>query len=235
MMASANLDLPLALMSLHIESPLAPHGLLFVATDVDAADEADFNRWYDREHVEERVRIPGFLSGARYQSRDGGRKHLGLYRTCSLDAFTSSAYRAAFERQTAWSVTNLGRMRDPMRRVCAVEAVTGFGSGSQLVVLPLAADGAGAPLARARNAGAELSGADGFVQSYLLVPDAALSTPLPREATEGRVLAPMFVVEASTPAAAAALRAGAAAAFDADPSAAWQFELGWKLDASDLR
>ena len=55
-----------------------PHGLLFVATDVEPADDADFNRWYDREHVAERVRVPGFLSGARYVSIEGGRRYLGL-------------------------------------------------------------------------------------------------------------------------------------------------------------
>ena len=216
------------------EFPPVPHGLLFVATDVEPADEPDFNRWYDREHVEERVRLPGFLSGARYLSVHGGPKYLGLYRTQSLAAFSTAAYRSAFERQTAWSVANLDRMRNPVRRVCAVEAVTGFGSGSQLVVLPLQGGCAGAPLARARNAGAELREVDGFVRSCLLVPDAALSTPLPRESAAGRVLSPLFVIEASTPAAAQALRDGAAAAFDADPSAAWLYALGWKLDAADL-
>lgn len=228
-------------MSTHTESTIAPNGLLFVATDVDPADEADFNRWYDREHVEERVRIPGFLSGARYLSRDGGRKYLGLYRTQSLAAFTTADYRAAFERQTPWSVTNLDRMRDPMRRVCAVEAVTGFGSGSQIVVLPLpaaadvAAADAAALIAQARKVGAELAETDGFVQSYLLVPDTALSTPLPRESTENRVLAPLFVVETSTESGARALREQAGRAFNANPSDAWLLDLGWKLAASELR
>ncbi|MGT2490589.1 hypothetical protein ACU4GD_08835 [Cupriavidus basilensis] len=41
---------------------IAPQGMLFVASNVDAADEADFNQWYDREHVEERARIEGFIS-----------------------------------------------------------------------------------------------------------------------------------------------------------------------------
>ncbi|WP_088156582.1 DUF4286 family protein [Achromobacter xylosoxidans] len=222
-------------MSTHTESSLPPHGLLFVATDADPVHEADFNRWYDREHVEERVRIPGFLSGARYLSREGGRKYLGLYRTESLAAFTTADYRAAFERQTAWSVTNLDRMRDPMRRVCAVRAVTGFGSGSELVVLPLAAaNDSEALAARAQALGAELAQADGFVQSYLLAPDAVLSTPLPRESNENRVLAPLFVVEASSAAAARALRDQACRAFDADPASAWLLQLGWKLTAADL-
>ncbi|WP_418119490.1 hypothetical protein [Variovorax sp. 350MFTsu5.1] len=217
-------------------SATAVNGLLFVASGVDPADEADFNRWYDREHVEERVRIPGFLSGARYFSLEGGRKYLGLYRTESLAVFGSPGYRAAFEKQTPWSVANLDRMRQPMRRVCAVRAVTGFGSGSHVAVLPLvAAADAEAQVAHAAGIGAQLRKEQaGFVQSYLLVPDAALSTPLPRESTEGRVLQPLLVIETSSEAAARAARATAAAAFDAEPAHGWLLALGWKLTAAEL-
>ena len=214
----------------------AENGLLFVACDVDpAADEADFNRWYDREHVEERVRIPGFLSGARYFSLEGGRRYLGLYRTASLEVFRSAGYRAAFERQTPWSIANLDRMRDPIRRVCAVRAVAGFGSGSHIAVLPLeVATDAAALAERAAEAGRRLAGQPGFVQSFLLQPDVALSTPLPRESSEGRVLQPMLVVETSGADAARAARATAAAALDADPASGWLLALGWKLHAGEL-
>lgn len=218
------------------EPTAAENGLLFVACDVDpAADEADFNRWYDREHVEERVRIPGFVSGARYFSLEGGRRYLGLYRTASLEVFRSAGYRAAFERQTPWSVANLDRMRDPIRRVCAVRAVTGFGSGSHIAVLPLeVATDAAALAERAVEAGRRLAGQPGFVQSFLLQPDVALSTPLPRERSEGRVLQPMLVVETSGADAARAARATAAAALDADPASGWLLALGWKLHAGEL-
>ncbi|MBS77160.1 DUF4286 family protein [Variovorax sp.] len=218
------------------EPSATENGLLFVACDVDpAADEADFNRWYDREHVEERVRIPGFLSGARYFSLEGGRRYLGLYRTASLEVFRSAGYRAAFERQTPWSIANLDRMRDPIRRVCAVRAVTGFGSGSHIAVLPLeVATDAAALAERAAEAGRRLAGQPGFVQSFLLQPDVALSTPLPRERSEGRVLQPMLVVEASGADAARAARATAAAALDADPASGWLLALGWKLHAGEL-
>lgn len=208
-----------------------PNGMLFVATDVDAAEELDFNRWYDREHVEERVRIPGFVSGARYSSVEGGRKYLGLYRTESLGAFTTDAYRAAFGQQTPWSVTNLDRMRNPMRRVCAVEGAVGFGSGAHIVVLPL--DGAVQAESAARL-GETLAGQDGFVHSYLLTPDTTLSSPLPRESTENRQLLPIFVVEASTAVAARALREQAAKALGVPAAQGWLLELGWKLTTADL-
>ena len=211
------------------------NGLLFVASDVEPADEADFNRWYDKEHVEERVRIPGFLSGARYFSLEGGRRYLGLYHTESLAVFGSAGYRAAFGKQTPWSVANLDRMRQPIRRVCAVRAVTGFGSGSHVVVVPLAVtDKVEALVERAARTGRQLAEQAGFVQSYLLAPDATLSTPLPREALEGRVLQPMLVVETSSADAARSARTSAAAALDADPAAAWLLVLGWKLSAAEL-
>ncbi|QEI05482.1 hypothetical protein FXN63_06215 [Pigmentiphaga aceris] len=217
----------------------APNGLLFVATSVEPEHEADFNAWYDREHVEERVRVPGFLSGARYQVLDetsgGAPRYLGLYRTESLAAFTTDAYRAAFGQQTAWSVTNLGRMVGPMRRVCSVEAVVGQGSGSQLTILRLPeTTDAGVLVARIADAGRELAQLPGVIQSYLLVPDTLLSGPLPREATEGRVLQPLWVIESSHAQAADTVRERAAALAGTNPADAWRYALGWKLVRQDL-
>lgn len=214
-----------------------PQGMLFVASGVAPQHEADFNQWYDHEHVEERARVPGFISGARYFAQSGSaagaRKYLGLYRTQSLGVFTSPAYQAAFGQQTPWSVANLDRMQDPMRRVCAVRAVIGFGSGSELAVLPLdLAPDLDALAARAQEAGRQLQGIPGFVQSYLLAPDATLSSPLPREAREGRVLFPMLVIESSTNR--QALLAKAAELLAADAAHAWLYGLGWKLYASEL-
>nr|WP_325340714.1 hypothetical protein [Xylophilus sp.] len=206
-----------------------------MASDVDAADDADFNRWYDSEHVEERVRIPGFISGARYFSAGGGRKYLGLYRTESLGAFQTEAYPAAFQRQTPWSVENLGRMRDPIRRVCAVQSVTGFGSGSHLAVIFLPLETPAQILRdRALEIGKKIADIDGFVQSYLLSPDTALSTPLPKESTDGRQLHPMFAVEASRADAIDAAIGAASGIFDTDAAEAWRLSLGWKLHSADL-
>jgi hypothetical protein len=46
--------------------PLAGEGMLLTSMDIDPSDEADFNRWYDREHLLERVAIEGFLEARRY-------------------------------------------------------------------------------------------------------------------------------------------------------------------------
>ena len=72
-----------------------------VWTDIDAVDEPDFNRWYDREHMQERVALPGFRCARRYRALRGcPRPYLALYDTGELAVFDSDAYRNAFEKQT---------------------------------------------------------------------------------------------------------------------------------------
>ncbi|QDG72991.1 DUF4286 family protein [Janthinobacterium tructae] len=212
-------------------------GILFVWTSADPEHELDFNRWYDREHVEERVRIPGFVSGTRYQSLRGPRKYLGLYRTDSLDAFQTPDYFKAFSQQTPWSVTNLQRMLDPMRRVCAIEAETGMGTGAWLAVLRLGGPAIGQDaqaVAGLAVLGTKLRQIDGVIATRVLTPDAKLSGPLPAERKEGRVLDPIFLIDASSESAAVAAANAASAALGLDGEQAAILQLSWQLREADL-
>ena len=64
------------------------------------SDEAEFNRWYDREHLEERVAIDGFLEARRYVAHEGNPKYLSLYSTETFEVLDSPAYRTALANQT---------------------------------------------------------------------------------------------------------------------------------------
>jgi len=75
-------------------------GLLMVWADVPADKEDDFNRWYNEEHLAERLAIPGFLSGARYEVVKGGPKHLALYELESPAVLESEAYRRVQAKPT---------------------------------------------------------------------------------------------------------------------------------------
>jgi len=68
-------------------------GLLMVWADVPADKEKDFNRWYNDEHLAERLAIPGFLSGARYEAVKGSPKHLAIYELESPAVLESAAYK----------------------------------------------------------------------------------------------------------------------------------------------
>lgn len=201
---------------------------LFVWTDIDPAFEADFNRWYDREHMAERMALPGFRWARRYRAVSG-RRYLALYRTDSLEAFTSAAYKGAFANQTAWSKRNFARMRDPMRRVGVIAAERGCGSGGAIAMVTLGSD---IPEMRAiEHLFGNCMTVDGILGGHLLVPDATLSTPLPNEATTDRALDPIFFLEATSEAAAEKVGAMAARELGRPDGALTVFSLMWELAA----
>src|SRR5205823_11718083 len=75
-------------------------GLLMVWSEVPADKEADFNRWYNEEHLAERLAIPGFLAAARYEAVKSGPKHLACYELESAGVLESEAYRRVRSQPT---------------------------------------------------------------------------------------------------------------------------------------
>ena len=75
-------------------------GLLMVWCDVPANKEAEFNRWYDDEHLDERMSVPGFLSCARYEAVKGGPKHLAVYELSPAIGTVSLSTRIKMKRST---------------------------------------------------------------------------------------------------------------------------------------
>jgi hypothetical protein len=78
-------------------------GLLMVWADVPADKEPEFNRWYNEEHLAERLAIPGFLSGARYEAVKGGPKHLAVYELENAAVLQSAAYKKVSANPTPWT------------------------------------------------------------------------------------------------------------------------------------
>ena len=78
-------------------------GLLMVWADVPADKEDEFNRWYNEEHLPERMAIPGFLGGARYEAVKGGPKHLACYELENAAVMESPAYKKVQGNPTPWT------------------------------------------------------------------------------------------------------------------------------------
>jgi hypothetical protein len=207
---------------------------LLVWTDIDPQQEDDFNRWYDREHMAERVAIPGFLWARRYRAVDEReRRYLALYRAESFGSFTSPAYKKAFQNQTEWSNRTFRHMLNTQRRVCAVTPPGyGYGYGGALALLPLPDSASeAATLMAALEAVARR---DGTLGARLLVPNPDLSTPLPSEKSEGRRLQVMAVVETAQPEAAQAALDALTAALSLPTGSGAVFRLLWGLTKRDL-
>ena len=83
---------------------MSNYGLLFVLSEPSAAMEEEYNDWYDREHIPERIGINGFLSAVRFVSTARARRYLALYDLVGIDVLQSPAYRAfAGENFTPWT------------------------------------------------------------------------------------------------------------------------------------
>ena len=77
--------------------------LLVVFADVDVEHDAEFNAWYNEEHIPERLSAPGFLDAARYEALRGGPRYLAVYELESAAAVQSAEYRRMSQHPTEWT------------------------------------------------------------------------------------------------------------------------------------
>ena len=72
-----------------------------VRMDVEPEWEEEFNRWYNEEHVPLLTKVPGVLSGRRFEAIEGEPKYLALYELESPQVLESDAWAKA--RETRWT------------------------------------------------------------------------------------------------------------------------------------
>jgi hypothetical protein len=159
--------------------PLAGKGMLLTSMDVDPSHESDFNRWYDREHLRERVAIEGFLEARRYVAHRANPKYLCLYSTTAPEVLDSPAYRAALSHPTDWSKTNLARFKNMIRAIARITISRGEGRGAALGIVRLrAASGTEDTLRADIRQKLDPEQLDGVISMHLIESDSRLSKPL---------------------------------------------------------
>ena len=166
--------------------PIAGQGMLLTSMDVDPLHEAEFNRWYDREHIEERVAIDGFVEARRYVAVEAKPKYLSLYSTETFEVLDSPAYRKALASQTDWSKANIARFQNMIRGVARITLSRGTGRGAALGIIRLRPPGGGTEQLRAAvREQLDPSKLDGVISMHLLENDPVLSKPLTPDAAKG--------------------------------------------------
>ena len=221
--------------------PLAGKGMLLTSMDIDPSDEIEFNRWYDREHLEERVAIEGFLEARRYIARNASPKYLCLYSTTAVDVLNSPAYRARLANPTDWSKKTMARFKNMIRAVARITASRGQGRGAVLGIVRLRPQaGREAALRATLTERLDPAGLDGIISMHLLESDPALSGPTPEiPAAAGAASGDWFILIDGTTA--DAIAAGLASRFTGTsaPDQALQissgiYDLIWDLAKSDI-
>jgi hypothetical protein len=106
--------------------PADAEGLLLNSMNVDPAAEAEFNEWYDKEHIPALAAVPGVLRARRFRatvslqptglSRGANRRYVALYHLATPDVQANPAWKSAAD--TEWTRRLRPHFRDHLRLVC---------------------------------------------------------------------------------------------------------------------
>jgi hypothetical protein len=97
-------------------APSGAGGIVLNAMNVAPELEAEFNEWYDKEHIPALAAVPGVLGARRFRATDGNRKYVALYHLASPDVPEGAAWKTA--RQSDWTTRLQPHFRDHLRLVC---------------------------------------------------------------------------------------------------------------------
>ena len=120
--------------------PLHGKGMLVVFTEVKARDERDFNEWYNREHIDERVNLPGFHRARRYVAVRGSPKYLATYECDTVEDLATPGYLQLLANQTPWSQAVMARFTQFNRLTLRVQVDQAHGVGGVVTVVRFTPD-----------------------------------------------------------------------------------------------
>ena len=89
--------------------------LLLNAMNIAPELEAEFNEWYDKEHIPALAAVPGVLCARRFRGTRGNRKYVALYHLTTPDVVESAEWTQA--RQSDWTSRLQPQFRDHLRLV----------------------------------------------------------------------------------------------------------------------
>src|SRR5262245_51112879 len=124
-------------------------GILAVWNDIAPEGYGHFERWYIREHLQERVSVPGFRFGRRYEAVASDRRFFAFYEVDSPAVLTSPAYVERLEGPTPWTQESMKYFRNMVRTVCDQRSAAGDLVGSHALVLRADVEMAPTPAAEA--------------------------------------------------------------------------------------
>ena len=219
--------------------PMAGKGMLLTSMDIDPADEAEFNRWYDREHLEERVTVEGFLEARRYIAHQASPKYLCLYSTTAIDVLSSPAYKTRLANPTERSKQTMARFRNMIRTVGRITISRGNGRGAALGIVRLRCTAGGENSLRAALQALDPLELDGVISMHLVEGDPALSGPtteIPAAASSGAAdwFALIDATDVDAASRAIATRLTDSAPFKPAVISAGTYRLMWDLAKGDI-
>ncbi|MEZ5931934.1 MAG: hypothetical protein R3F54_08290 [Alphaproteobacteria bacterium] len=108
-------------------------GAVAIWHDLVPEGRENFYDWHGREHMPERVGIPGFRRGRRYAAIDAPLAYFNLYEAETPDVVSGPDYLERLNNPTPWTLTSVKDFRDVARSICKVAASFGEGQGGLIM------------------------------------------------------------------------------------------------------
>lgn len=120
-------------------------GEAFVAIwhDIVPEGKTEFYEWHNREHMPERLGVPGFRRGRRYIAERGAPEYFNLYEVDTAEVLTGPDYLRRLNSPTPWTRRALAHFRNVSRSLCRVGASYGIAQGGVILTWRLEAEGGG--------------------------------------------------------------------------------------------
>jgi len=109
---------------------LAGLGAVCIWHDLLPEARDDFHQWHNREHMPERVGIPGFRRGRRYVAVAGAPEYFNLYEADSAEVLGGQDYLSRLNAPTEWTRQVVPSFRNVSRSICRVVYTDGVGQGA---------------------------------------------------------------------------------------------------------
>jgi len=94
-------------------------GILAIFNNAAPGREAEFEEWFQHEHLAERIAVPGFLLGRRYEAVSGTPRYFNFYLTQSAEILKSAAYLERLDHPTPMTRKVMSEIfKDMIRTVC---------------------------------------------------------------------------------------------------------------------
>lgn len=119
---------------------LAGMGIVAIWHDLVPEARDDFHEWHNREHMPERVGIPGFRRGRRYVAISGTPEYFNLYEADSAEVLSGQDYLGRLNAPTPWTQRVVPHFRNVARSICRVAYTQGVGSGGVMLTLRFAVE-----------------------------------------------------------------------------------------------
>jgi hypothetical protein len=158
---------------------LLGRAILAFSHDVTPGSEPDWIEWHDREHIPERLSLPGFLRLRRYVTQGTGPRFFYFYETEDPAVLQSPAYLERLGNPTPWTRRCMPYVVNNKRTACRVGATLGHGLGGALEVIDIGPAPGRADALRqwlSRDALPAVLGRAGIVGAHLGEADAASTT-----------------------------------------------------------